>query len=616
MQIELFALREVPPVATPHALAKPSSGRKMEPAEALPVVAHAPPVESVVGPRRLRHMTRETIAAAEAEGEEIITVTVAGPRSAPVATVKAKRADDYEEPADIAREILGCLDGATAEVEALQGLLADEPKPRALLISAVVDGAACLVCDDVPVPLEALLDRVRRTDLVGYALLADAAREIAQGIPLPTSGLGGTLGDTFTALLTRTNRRADLELQELKQMNADILGCSVEEAEARQAADRAKEAEEKAARKAQRQGPARVEADDVPTVDSEEPAQAAEENRRAAIQSAAMQRERQYLDDCMELVREQAQHERNERHILPTNAPAPKRAARGSKASRTVTPAAPADVTAQSMRRLAPRQVELLAKVRVEFNRAIYGSGYEATIPDWKNLKETMIALGGQWSKENKSKGIPPGFTFPDGTDVEETVRLAQTTGEVLDPRLAGFFPTPIAIAQDLAARLGIKPGWRVLEPSAGTGRLAVAARDLGAVVECVEPLPKNRDALTALGFALVGTDIMALDPEAHDGPDYDAVIANPPFDYEVEHVTRMGRFLDAGAPVASIMSGGVQFRDTREAVQFRSFLAAHDGTIEPMPDGSFLESGTGVRTVIVQFKACAECRSRKCASR
>ena len=36
------------------------------------------------------------------------------------------------------------------------------------------------------------------------------------------------------------------------------------------------------------------------------------------------------------------------------------------------------------------------------------------------------------------------------------------------------FFPTPEEHAQDMAARAGIEPGMRVLEPSAGNGMLAL----------------------------------------------------------------------------------------------------------------------------------------------
>ena len=360
--------------------------------------------------------------------------------------------------------------------------------------------------------------------------------------------------------------------------------------------------------------------DDEPDVAGEEPSVGADADQHAAIQAGAIQREQEYLDDCQDLAREQEQYDRSKRDAAaakPVHVPAPKRAARGSKGSTIVTaPTGPADVAAESMRRLKPRQVELLAKVRVENGRAIYGSGYEDAIPDWTELKTTMLALDGSWQKANKKKSIPGGFTFPDSVDVEETIRLAQTTGEVLDPKLAGFFATPVEHAKSLAARLGIQPGWRVLEPSAGTGRLAVAARDLGAVVECVEPLPKNRAALAELGFALIGEDFMALDPLADGTPRFDAIAMNPPFDHEVAHVLHAGRFVAPGGPVASIASAGVEFRTTKDAIAFRAFLDAHGGTIEAMPEGSFLESGTGVRTVIVEYKACAGCRAGTCEGR
>lgn len=504
-----------------------------------------------------------------------------GSKAAQRAAAEAAAEDEHRSPL----EILGELARLEHEIDdAIGGLVATlTPEGTALpaaplLTACVVDGVAMLTCEAGTVAVADVLARLLLTDGVGHALLADVAREIAMGEPMPDQGLGGDIGASMVSLFTRSSRRAELEIQVLERQHAAILGCSLDELPARLAADKAKEAAWLAAEKVARQSRGAVAVEPAPGVEPDDAAP-----------------------------------------TKPVRAPAPKRAARGSKASPIVTapPAAgPADVAAQSMRRLKPRQVELLAKVRVEHGRAIYGSGYEDTIPDWKNVKETMLALGGAWAKENKGKGIPPGFTFPEGVDVEETIRLAQTTGEVLDPKLAGFFATPVEHAKSLAARLGLQPGWRVLEPSAGTGRLAVAARDLGAIVYAVEPLPKNRAALVELGFALIGEDIVALDPESIDLPSFDAVIANVPFDREIAHIMHVGRFLDAGGPVASIASAGVEFRMTKDAVAFRAFLAVHGGTIETMPEGSFLESGTGVRTVIVEYKACAGCRAGTCEGR
>ena len=97
------------------------------------------------------------------------------------------------------------------------------------------------------------------------------------------------------------------------------------------------------------------------------------------------------------------------------------------------------------------------------------------------------------------------------------------------------FFPTPEEHAQDMAARAGIEPGMRVLEPSAGNGMLADAARDAGANVDTVEIAPDLQAILQDKGYNLIGTDFMATEANG----EYDAVIMNPPFsnDMDIDHV-------------------------------------------------------------------------------
>jgi len=82
----------------------------------------------------------------------------------------------------------------------------------------------------------------------------------------------------------------------------------------------------------------------------------------------------------------------------------------------------------------------------------------------------------------------------------------------------------------------------------------------------------------------------------------FDRVVMNPPFSgrADIAHVRHAHSFLRPGGRLAAIMSNGVAFREDRLAREFREFVAANDGVISPNPDGAFLESGTGVRTVTV----------------
>lgn len=249
--------------------------------------------------------------------------------------------------------------------------------------------------------------------------------------------------------------------------------------------------------------------------------------------------------------------------------------------------------------KLTDRQRELLALLTVQDNVARFTG---AQIPDWPKLKAVMVTLGGTW-KTGKPFG---GFHFPDDVDARELVRLAVATGEVLDPKLAGFFPTPKALARELCLTANVKRARRVLEPSAGDGAIAreIRAANPDAVVQCVELLPKNRERLVAQGFTVIGEDFRRMDPD-HVDP-YDAIIMNPPFEQraDVLHTRHALRFLKPGAPLVAVMSAGVVYRSDRTTTDFRRTVAACGGRFVPNEDGAFKESGTMVRTVTLIVNA------------
>ena len=345
--------------------------------------------------------------------------------------------------------------------------------------------------------------------------------------------------------------RADRDIADLRSLHAEILGCSVDELDARIEVDKAREkAERDAARAARGQVPP--------------------PSRRGKTPSRI--------------------------EPAPTVAPVPESAA---------------DVELP-MARLTERQRELLACMRVEGQLAVYTR--EERIADWDALKTVMVALGGRWKTGGKKK--PGGFLFPDDIDAAEVVRLALATGEILDPRAAGFFPTPAALADRVVALAGIRRGDLVLEPSAGRGALAdaVMRAESSAHVTCFELLPDNARALREKGFETIEGDFLRVPSFA---PRFDVCVMNPPFGErsDIRHVLHVlgternggvGAFLRDRFALVAIMSAGVVYREDSLARRFREVVTALDGLFEENPEGSFLESGTGVRTVTLVIPRCA----------
>jgi type I restriction-modification system DNA methylase subunit len=90
--------------------------------------------------------------------------------------------------------------------------------------------------------------------------------------------------------------------------------------------------------------------------------------------------------------------------------------------------------------------------------------------------------------------------------------------------------------------------------------------------------------------------------------PEYDRVVMNPPFakQADIKHVMHALKFLKPDGKLVSVMSASVDFRDNKLTKEFRDLIAERGGRIEALPDGAFKESGTMVRTVIVEIPANA----------
>lgn len=91
-------------------------------------------------------------------------------------------------------------------------------------------------------------------------------------------------------------------------------------------------------------------------------------------------------------------------------------------------------------------------------------------------------------------------------------------------------FSTPPAEALLVVTAAAIRAGMRVLEPSAGTGNIAILARLAGADVDTNEIDERRLRLLLLQGFAPTAFDAERLDNLLWPGRLYDAVVMNPPF--------------------------------------------------------------------------------------
>lgn len=141
-----------------------------------------------------------------------------------------------------------------------------------------------------------------------------------------------------------------------------------------------------------------------------------------------------------------------------------------------------------------------------------------------------------------------------------------------------------------------ILPGMSVLEPSAGTGNLLKAIPE-GCEVVAVETVPALCDRLKAQGFQTLCADFLTTNGTLGT---FDRIIMNPPFENgsDIKHIEHAITKLKPGGRLVAICAGG-----PRQAEKLRPKAR----TWEPLPAGTFKESGTMVNTVLMVYEAPGE---------
>jgi predicted RNA methylase len=182
-----------------------------------------------------------------------------------------------------------------------------------------------------------------------------------------------------------------------------------------------------------------------------------------------------------------------------------------------------------------------------------------------------------------------------------EAARRAQTLRQALKAGVRvvsapQLFPTPAPLASRMVDLADVQPGQRVLEPSAGTGRI-LDALPAGCEVVAVEVHHTLAQALRAHAAAptVHTADFLSLSPATLGY--FDAVLMNPPFQFaaDIKHIRHAATFLRPGGVLVAICAQGPRQR-TAFTVPGWDFA--------PLPAGTFAQEGTNVSTAIVTHYA------------
>ena len=152
---------------------------------------------------------------------------------------------------------------------------------------------------------------------------------------------------------------------------------------------------------------------------------------------------------------------------------------------------------------------------------------------------------------------------------------------------------TPPELAKELVALAGVRKDSRVLEPEAGIGNIADAAKEVTDNVDCIERMTDFCEILKLKKHNVIANDLLT----AETAPIYDSVVMNPPFSEECEHIKRAFDFVRPGGSLVAVCSSSIQWKSTCKYEQFRDWLSEHTHSINEC--GAKFEM-TGVHTVVL----------------
>lgn len=217
---------------------------------------------------------------------------------------------------------------------------------------------------------------------------------------------------------------------------------------------------------------------------------------------------------------------------------------------------------------------------------------------DYAQIKKLLESMGGRWKG-----GKTSGFVFD--TDAE-AVYSSICSGDMENKKnIFQFFPTPDSISDRMAELLDISGDCpSVLEPSAGRGSLikAVHRKHPDVIIDAYEVNPDCYYALETLdNVRLHKSDFL----DAPEDDKYDYIIANPPFanNADIRHFRKMMSLLKDKGTLCCIISSHAMTVDTKETSEFREWLYSLYPEVEELPEGTFKEAGTNVRTFIVTVR-------------
>lgn len=215
----------------------------------------------------------------------------------------------------------------------------------------------------------------------------------------------------------------------------------------------------------------------------------------------------------------------------------------------------------------------------VQLDRALY-----------VKVKKILEGMDGKWNRQAQ------GFVF--AHDPKPLFyKLLVSNVKVNIKKDFQLFETPEELAKEMVRLANLVPSDKVLEPSAGRGRI-LDALPFGVKAVAAELMPENVDILKSKGYTVIVKDFLKLPLKYK----FNKIIANPPFNknQDIEHIVKMYNHLLPGGRLVTLSSPGWAYNTFKKPTAFRAFLNKVHAEVRYIPENTFKKSGTTISTILI----------------
>lgn len=224
---------------------------------------------------------------------------------------------------------------------------------------------------------------------------------------------------------------------------------------------------------------------------------------------------------------------------------------------------------------------------------------------DYNRIKPFIEHLGTHWRE--KEQGFR--YNISDGLMERRIEKLCEAREIVLSEYQLfqiknQYYPTPHRLAREMVKLAKIEAGHKVLEPSAGSGRLLneiIRYTDIENI-QGIEIDESKAQTLHKCGYNIINTSFEDYYNNKKSNVEFDRVVMNPPFSEErdLRHTAMAFNLLKTGGILVGLVAENSLYYDREITRKFNSYLAEFDAQVIDVPYGTFEESGTLVDICII----------------